>query len=46
LTVLIFARQISPRDGKLYCENRGDRVAIGGDAVTYSEGRIHLPNNT
>jgi PhzF family phenazine biosynthesis protein len=41
----LFARQISPRGGKLYCEDRGDRVAIGGDAVTYSEGKIHCLND-
>jgi len=36
------ARQISPRGGELYCQNRGDRVRIGGHAVTYVEGKIHL----
>ncbi|MGI8430946.1 MAG: PhzF family phenazine biosynthesis protein [Chthoniobacterales bacterium] len=38
----LFARQISPRGGEIYCEDRGERVGIGGDAVTYAEGKIHL----
>lgn len=36
------ARQISARGGELFCEDRGERVGIGGNAVTYSEGKIHL----
>ena len=39
----LFARQISPRGGELFCEDRGDRVGIGGEALTYVEGKIHLP---
>ncbi|MEO7724257.1 MAG: PhzF family phenazine biosynthesis protein [Chthoniobacterales bacterium] len=38
----LFARQISPRGGELFCEDRGDRVGIGGEAVTYAEGKIYL----
>ena len=38
----LFARQISARGGELFCEDRGDRVGIGGDAVTYAEGKLHL----
>jgi PhzF family phenazine biosynthesis protein len=38
----LFARQISRRGGELFCENRGDRVGIAGEAVTYVEGCIHL----
>ena len=38
----LFARQISARGGELFCEDRGDRVGIGGEAVTYVEGKIHL----
>lgn len=38
----LFARQISSRGGELFCENRGERVGIGGDAVTYAEGKIYL----
>lgn len=36
------ARQISARGGDLICEDRSARVGIGGRAVTYLEGRIHL----
>ncbi|CAN5580199.1 hypothetical protein BH20VER3_BH20VER3_09360 [soil metagenome] len=28
---------------RLFCEDRGERVGIGGEAVAYVEGRIHLP---
>jgi PhzF family phenazine biosynthesis protein len=38
----LFARQISARGGELFCEDRGDRVSIGGEAVTYVEGNSHL----
>jgi PhzF family phenazine biosynthesis protein len=34
------ARQISARGGELFCEDRGERVGIGGDAVTYVEGML------
>ena len=36
------ARQISPRGGELFCEHRGERVGIGGHAVTYSSGFLHV----
>jgi PhzF family phenazine biosynthesis protein len=36
----LFARQISPRGGELWCEHRGDRVSIAGRAVKYLEGTI------
>jgi PhzF family phenazine biosynthesis protein len=39
----LFARQISARSGELWCEDRGDRVGIGGRAVQYLEGRITVP---
>jgi len=38
----LFARQISARAGELFCEERGDRVGIGGEALTYVEGQLHL----
>ena len=38
------ARQLSPRGGQLFCEDRGERVGIGGTSVTYVEGTIHLPD--
>ncbi len=36
------ARQISARGGRLVCEDRGDRVGIGGSAVLFMEGTIRL----
>jgi len=39
----LFARQISRRGGELWCEDRGARVGIGGRAVKYLEGQIHVP---
>jgi predicted PhzF superfamily epimerase YddE/YHI9 len=39
----MFARQISPRGGELWCEDRGSRVGIGGKTVKFLEGRIFLP---
>jgi PhzF family phenazine biosynthesis protein len=38
----LFARQISTRGGELFCEDRGARVGIGGEALTYVEGKIYL----
>lgn len=38
----LVARQRSPRGGTLYCVDKGDRVSIGGHAVTYMTGQIHL----
>ncbi len=37
------ALQLSQRGGELFCEQRGDRVAIAGRAVTYLEGTIIIP---
>jgi len=34
------ALQLSPRVGKLICENLGERVLISGEAVTYKNGHI------
>lgn len=36
------ARQISPRGGELFCEDRGDRVGISGHAMTYATGYLHV----
>ncbi|HYH18577.1 MAG TPA: PhzF family phenazine biosynthesis protein [Azospirillum sp.] len=36
------ARQVSARGGALACEQRGDRVKIGGKAVLYLEGTIQV----
>ncbi len=45
----MFARQVSVRGGELYCELAGDRVKIGGNAVTFLKGEIfveELPQST
>ncbi len=36
----LFGKQISARGGELFCELRGDRVKIGGNAVLYLRGEI------
>ncbi len=38
----LFAKQISARGGELYCELKGDRVKIGGNAVLYLKGEIYI----
>ena len=38
----LIARQISKRGGELICTDRGERVEIGGHAVTYLVGEIFL----
>lgn len=38
----LFARQVSKRGGELFCELAGDRVKIGGNAVTYLKGEIDV----
>lgn len=38
----LFARQVSARGGELFCEFRGDRVKIGGNAVLYLKGEIYV----
>jgi PhzF family phenazine biosynthesis protein len=40
----LFARQISQREGELWCVDRGDRVDIAGRAVKYLEGHITVPS--
>ncbi|GGF16975.1 putative isomerase [Aliidongia dinghuensis] len=39
------ARQISARGGRLWCEDRGERVSLAGRAVLYLEGRIFVPSH-
>ncbi len=39
----LHALQISPRGGELWCENRGERVLIGGRAVLFLEGKVTIP---
>lgn len=36
------ARQLSRRTGELFCELRGERVGIAGNAVLYSSGKLHV----
>ncbi len=38
----LLARQLSSRTGNLRCRNMGDRVHIGGNAVTYLTGEIKV----
>jgi predicted PhzF superfamily epimerase YddE/YHI9 len=38
----MFARQLSKRGGELFCEDAGERVGIGGNAVLYSRGEIEI----
>lgn len=38
----LFARQISPRGGELYCRDAGERVGIGGRAVIYCRGELEI----
>jgi predicted PhzF superfamily epimerase YddE/YHI9 len=38
----LFARQESARGGELWCRLRGDRVDIGGYAVTFLRGDLQL----
>ena len=39
----LFARQVSARGGELWCEDRGERVAIAGRCAKYLEGTIEVP---
>ena len=36
------ARQISQRTGEIFCDHRGERVGIGGHAILYSSGQLHI----
>jgi PhzF family phenazine biosynthesis protein len=38
----LHARQVSPRGGELWCRLAGDRVRIGGHAVTYLAGELRV----
>jgi PhzF family phenazine biosynthesis protein len=38
----LFARQVSARVGELFCEYAGDRVKIGGNAVTFLKGQMFI----
>jgi predicted PhzF superfamily epimerase YddE/YHI9 len=36
----LFGRQVSPRGGEFWCEDRGERVTVAGRAIKYLEGTI------
>ena len=38
----MFAKQISVRGGEIFCELKGDRVKIGGNAALYLRGEIYI----
>ena len=38
----LLAKQISHRSGVLYCEDKGDRIIIGGKAIEYLKGEISI----
>ena len=40
----MIARQLSQRGGELHCSYLGDRVIIGGKAITYMQGELLLNN--
>jgi PhzF family phenazine biosynthesis protein len=38
----LFARQLSKRGGELFCEDAGERVHIGGNAMLYLRGELEI----
>ncbi len=38
----LYAKQVSARGGELFCELNGDRVKIGGNALTFLKGEIYV----
>jgi PhzF family phenazine biosynthesis protein len=40
----LFALQLSKRRGTLYCQLKGSRVLMSGNAITYSKGEYYLPS--
>lgn len=41
----LFAKQRSRRGGELWCEDKGERVRIGGHVVRFLEGWIEVPSD-
>lgn len=39
----LHALQVSKRGGEIFCELRGDRVSLAGQAALYLEGMIQVP---
>lgn len=40
--IVLRAKQLSSRGGEMFCETRGQRVIVAGQAVRYSEGYLDL----
>ena len=38
----LLAKQVSTRGGIIHCKNKGERVEIGGQAITYMSGEIFI----
>ena len=39
----MFARQLSKRGGEIHCEQKGERVLMGGRCIFYMKGEFSLP---
>lgn len=39
---VLTAKQLSPREGELFCEDKGERVSMAGSAVLYLKGDFYL----
>lgn len=39
---VLTAKQLSAREGELFCEDKGDRVTMAGNAVLYLKGEFYL----
>ena len=40
----MIAKQLSKRGGVIYCSYLGDRVTMGGEAITYMHGELLMGN--
>jgi PhzF family phenazine biosynthesis protein len=40
----IHSRQLSPRGGDLFCEDKGETIVIGGESLLIIDGSIRLPD--
>jgi hypothetical protein len=38
------ALQLSARGGSIYCEQKGDRVKMGGNCAFYMKGELEVPD--
>ena len=39
---ILFSQQFSERSGEIWCQQKGDRVLISGNAITYMQGNISI----